>query len=130
MQIALCGHTRPERWRLPKGTPDPGETREETALREAKEETGLEVVIEEPLGSVKYWFNSPGTRNYKTVHFYLMRATGGSVDQHDPEFDVVEWFEAAEAEKTLTYKNEEKIVRQALEILNGRRIKTKHDPEG
>ncbi len=120
VEIALCGHLRPKSWRLPKGTPDPGETREETALRETREETGLEAVIEEDLGSISYWFVASGVRNHKTVYFYLMRATGGSMEQHDPEFDVVKWFEAEEARKTLTYKNEERIVAEAIERLRGR----------
>lgn len=120
VEIALCGHLRPRSWRLPKGTPDPGETREETALRETREETGLETVIEEGLGSITYWFVACGVRNHKTVHFYLMRATGGNMDQHDPEFDVVQWFDAEEARKALTYKNEERIVAQAIERLRGR----------
>src|SRR5829696_1633567 len=59
-------------WTLPKGTPDPGETTEETALREVGEETGLEVRILEPLGSIEYDFVQAGTRIHKTVHYFLM----------------------------------------------------------
>lgn len=127
LQIVLCGHHNPKSWRLPKGIPDPGESREETALREVREETGLDVAIEEHLGSIKYWFSFDGVRYHKTVHFYLMKATGGSVDQHDPEFDVVRWFKTDVAERTLTYKNEESVVQQAIQVLNGRCPEGPHD---
>src|SRR5438309_9184579 len=43
-------------WALPKGTPDSGESIEETALRETREETGIQVEIESPLGSISYFF--------------------------------------------------------------------------
>lgn len=120
IEIVLCGHRNPENWRLPKGTPDPGETRKETALREVQEETGLDVAIEGCLDSVQYWFNADGVRNHKTVHFYLMGATGGSIDNHDPEFDMVQWFKADEAEKTLTYETEVAVVRQAINLVADR----------
>jgi 8-oxo-dGTP pyrophosphatase MutT (NUDIX family) len=50
-------------WTLPKGTPESGETVEQTALREVAEETGLQVRITEPLDSIEYWFVQRGTRN-------------------------------------------------------------------
>ena len=68
---------RPSLWALPKGTPDSGETLEETALRETPEETGLRVEIEARIGSIRYVFIRGTTRYLKTVHFYLMRAVGG-----------------------------------------------------
>ena len=72
----VVGSRRRERdgrtWTLPKGTPEPGETTEETALREVAEETGLEVRITGPLDSIEYWFVQSGTRIHKTVHYFLM----------------------------------------------------------
>ncbi len=108
------------RWSLAKGTPDPGETIEETALREVREETGLEVEIDAPLGSIEYWFagRDPGVRFHKTVHFYLMVPTGGSTDLHDPEFDVVRWFKWDEALKSLAYVNEANVLRRAFDVIS------------
>ena len=60
-QVILCGRISPPVWALPKGTPEMGETREETALREVVEETGLEVKTECYIDSVQYWFTSPST---------------------------------------------------------------------
>ena len=94
VEVVLCGARNPRMWRLPKGTPDPGETREETALREVCEETGLEVELLDTIGSIQYQFTRPGDGAicHKTVHFYLMAPTGGDLSLHDNEFDVVEWF--------------------------------------
>ena len=114
-----AGSNRNIRWSLAKGTPDAGETLEETALREVREETGLEVEINAPIGSIEYWFTERGSkaRFHKTVHFYLMVSQGGSTEQHDPEFDVVEWFPYDEALKTVGYTNEAEVLRKALALI-------------
>ncbi len=133
-QVALCGHIDGAGydWGLPKGTPEPGETRAETALREVREETGLEVVIDDYIGEIEYTFPWPndGLRveepvgrqiiGRKTVLFYLMSATGGSTDLHDHEFDDVRWFPADAALTSLRYENEAGIVREGLEKAAGR----------
>ena len=116
VELALCGRLT-GLWALPKGTPDPGETLEQTARREVREETGLEVEIEAPLGHIEYWFTLPHERVHKRVYFYLMAARGGSVDDHDPEFDVVEWFPASAAPGMLTYPTEVEVVGRAMEAL-------------
>ena len=119
IEVALCGRHGPLTWSLPKGTPDSGESLEQTALREVREETGLEVAIEQPLGAIAYWFVRPpgATRYHKTVHFYLMAARGGSPDLHDPEFDEVKWFPAGQALETLTHATEAEVVGRALDAL-------------
>ena len=124
LETVLCGRSQPVRWSLAKGTPDPGETLEETALREVREETGLEVKIDGSLGSIDYWFadRSRDVRYHKTVHFYLMIPVGGATDQHDPEFDVVEWFDAEKAVKTLAHANEANVLQKALDIIAERNI--------
>ena len=120
--IALCGRKRTGTWNLPKGTPDDGETVEETALREVREETGLEVEIEAPLGEIEYWFTRALERVHKRVHFFLMGERGGSLDDHDPEFDLVEWFPAVQAVRSLTYPTEAGVVRRAIDALAGRGV--------
>ncbi len=103
----------PRLWALPKGTPDVGETLEETALRETREETGLEVAIEEPLNSISYVFVRGRTRFHKTVHFFLMRASGGDVSLHDHEFDEARWFQLEEALEMMTHATERSVVEEA-----------------
>lgn len=111
------------RWSLAKGTPDAGETMEETALREVREETGLDVEMQAPIKSIDYWFADRvgDVRYHKTVHFYLMVPVGGDTSLHDPEFDVVEWFSSERALEVLQYANEVDVLRRALELISLRR---------
>ncbi len=120
VKVVICGRVESGLWALPKGTPNSGETLEQTALREVSEETGLEVAIESPLGHIEYWFARQTQRIHKRVYFFLMSARGGSFDGHDPEFDIVEWAPADYALATLSHKTEREIVRRALDAL-GRR---------
>jgi 8-oxo-dGTP pyrophosphatase MutT (NUDIX family) len=105
-------------WTLPKGTPNAGETLEQTALREVGEETGLEVRITDALDSIEYWFVQRGTRIHKTVHYFLMEPTGGDLDRHDHEFDQVRWVPFAEAPQLLTFETERALVAKAAEIVD------------
>ena len=104
-------------WTLPKGTPNAGETREQTALREVAEETGLEVRISVVLESIEYWFVQRGTRIHKTVHYYLMEPIGGDLDRHDHEFDQVRWVRFDQAGALLTFETERALVARAADIV-------------
>ncbi|MDP9482333.1 MAG: NUDIX hydrolase [Chloroflexota bacterium] len=105
----------PRTWTLPKGTPHPGETTEQTALREVGEETGLEVRIVEPIDSISYDFTQRGARIHKTVFYFLMEPTGGDLAGHDHEFDEVRWFDLAEAGGVLTFESERSLVERAAD---------------
>jgi 8-oxo-dGTP pyrophosphatase MutT (NUDIX family) len=125
IEVLLCGRSSEGLWALPKGTPEAGETLEQTALREVREETGVEVETDTAIGDIKYWFSRPqeGVRYHKTVYHYLLRPIGGDPSLHDHEFDDVRWFPAQEALKLLTYQNEVRILRRALELLREREEK-------
>lgn len=117
-EILLVHRRTPRLWALPKGTPDAGETLEETALRETREETGIEVEIEAPLRSIRYFFVRGSTRFHKTVHFFLMRPVGGDVEDHDAEFDEVRWTDAHEAIALLNHATERSVVERALDTIS------------
>ncbi|HEX5545795.1 MAG TPA: NUDIX hydrolase [Ktedonobacterales bacterium] len=119
VEVVLVGYLRDETWTLPKGTPKDGETVEETALREVREETGIQARIVGDLGSIQYSFGRRGVRYDKQVRHFLMEATGGDVSLHDAEYDEARWFELTEAARRLTYANETEVVRRA-ETLIGR----------
>jgi 8-oxo-dGTP pyrophosphatase MutT (NUDIX family) len=119
----VVGSRRRERdgrtWTLPKGTPNAGETREQTAIREVEEETGLKVRITGPLDSIEYWFVQSGTRIHKTVHYFMMEPHGGDLERHDHEFDEVRWIPFAQAATMLTFETERALVARAAELLTG-----------
>jgi 8-oxo-dGTP pyrophosphatase MutT (NUDIX family) len=104
-------------WTLPKGTPDPGETLEETAVREVAEETGLRARIIAPLDRIEYSFVRARTRIDKTVHYWLMEPTGGDLASHDREFEEVRWVPLAEAPALLTFQTERALAERASALL-------------
>ncbi len=122
----VVGSRRRERdgrtWTLPKGTPERGETTQQTALREVAEETGLQVRITGPLDSIEYFFVQSGTRIHKTVHYFLMEPTGGDLARHDHEFEEVRWIPFADAPSLLTFETERSLVARAAELLAARSV--------
>jgi 8-oxo-dGTP pyrophosphatase MutT (NUDIX family) len=118
--VLICGRRQPPEWGLPKGTPLPKESLEETARREVTEETGVMPQIKGGIGAIRYWFIRRRVRFDKTVHFYLMEPIGGSTELHDGEFDFVEWFPWEEACGKLSHDNEVEMVRKAVAMLTGK----------
>ena len=102
-------------WTLPKGTPVPGESTEQTALREVAEETGLDVRITAAFESIRYTFIQSGTRIHKTVHYFLMEPIGGDLKRHDQEFEDVRWVAFDDAAGLLTFETERALVARAAE---------------
>jgi 8-oxo-dGTP pyrophosphatase MutT (NUDIX family) len=105
-------------WALPKGGREEGEDAESAALREVREETGLDAEIVASLENITYWFIWPPeqVRYKKTVHLYLMRATGGDIADHDDEVEEVRWFPASEAIRRVTYKTDRSVLQRAAEL--------------
>ena len=96
-RIALVARRSPRgslQWTLPKGTQEEGETLTDTALREAREESGLEVALIGELATIDYWFvwAPEQTRYHKFVHYFLMHAVGGDLSLHDDEMEEAAWF--------------------------------------
>src|SRR4051795_4879086 len=102
-------------WGLAKGGIERGETKEVAALREVREETGMTAEIEADLGDTKYMYVWDDIRIRKTVHFFLMRHTGGNVDDRDDEMEEVRWFPLDRAVKRAAYRGERDMLVKASE---------------
>jgi 8-oxo-dGTP pyrophosphatase MutT (NUDIX family) len=99
---------------LPKGHPDPGETPLDGALREVREEAGVDAELITELGDVRYFYMRGGRRIAKVVRFFLLQATGGDIADHDHEVEDARWVPLEEAAATLSYAGERAMVRKAL----------------
>ena len=103
-------------WSLPKGHIEEGETPEQAAIREVKEDTGIESDISKALGVIDFWFMAGGKRIHKTVHHYLFKEVGGVLAPQISEVDDVGWFPLEEVVGLLAYPDEKKLISKAGEL--------------
>ncbi len=107
-------------WCLPKGHPEGEENHREAAVREVEEETGIAGEVLAPLGSIDYWFTVTSHRVHKTVHHFLLQATGGELTtENDPDHEAVDvaWVELDRLNAKLSFPNERRIVDLARQVL-------------
>ena len=122
--VALVAHRSARgslQWTLPKGAQEPGESVGQTALREVREETGLEAELVGALDTIDYWFvwAPEQTRYHKFVHYFLMRAVGGDFAEHDHEMEDAAWFEPAQAREQMSFANERRLLDLIPDVLAG-----------
>jgi 8-oxo-dGTP pyrophosphatase MutT (NUDIX family) len=99
---------------LPKGHPERDESPADAALREVREEAGVEARLVEKLGDVRYWYMREGRRIAKVVSFFLLAYVSGEVSDHDREVQDARWLELEQAARELTYPGEREMVARAL----------------
>jgi 8-oxo-dGTP pyrophosphatase MutT (NUDIX family) len=110
---------RPQVATLPKGGPQSGERPEDTALREVREETGVDARLVERLGEVRYRYRRGGVRVFKSVGFYLCDYVSGDTADHDHEVDDARWMPLERARTELTYPGEREMIERALSKVSG-----------
>jgi 8-oxo-dGTP pyrophosphatase MutT (NUDIX family) len=99
---------------LPKGHPEDGESAADAALREVREEAGVQSRLVEKLGDVRYWYTRDGRRIAKVVSFFLLEYLSGEVSDHDREVEDARWLALDRATRELTYKGERDMASRAL----------------
>ena len=126
--ILVSQHSQHHGWVFPKGLIGDhikGEGKEETALREVQEETGVLGKILKPLVPVTYWYvlgknpsmGSGQVKIKKTVYYYLMEYISGDIKDHDWEMENVEWLPPDKVEERLTYDSDKKVWKEAQKLL-------------
>ena len=118
--ILVCQHSQHHGWVFPKGLIGDhieGEKKEDTAIREVEEETGVKGKIIKILTPVDYWYFFEGEKIHKTVYYFLMEYISGDITKHDNEMENVEWLEENEVEKRLTYPADKKVWQEVKQLL-------------
>jgi 8-oxo-dGTP pyrophosphatase MutT (NUDIX family) len=123
-EIAIVSVKPKLRWQLPKGIVDPGESPEGTAVREVKEEAGVETDRLALVETIEYWYRSvrdgKPVRYHKFVHFYLLQYRSGDVSEHDHEIEEARWVSFEEALEMLDFKSEREVVEKARALIEAR----------
>lgn len=115
-QVLLTKHSQNKHWSFPKGLIDPGQTSKEAALREVKEEGGVEAEIQEKIGYSKYVYSLNGEKIFKVVTYFLMKYLSGDPKDHDWEVEEASWYEPEHALKQLTFSQDKALLQKALEM--------------
>jgi 8-oxo-dGTP pyrophosphatase MutT (NUDIX family) len=118
--VAVGAHNR---WQLPKGLVEEGERPEVAAVREAREEAGVDSEVVELLETVEYWYagldGGERVRFHKRVHFFLLRYLSGETSNHDWEVNEARWVPIDDASSQLSFENERRVVERAKELIQG-----------
>ena len=116
--VAVGGQNR---WQLPKGLVEKGEKPEIAAVREAREEGGIDSEVVEHIETVEYWYagldGGERVRFHKRVHFYLLRCLSGDTSNHDWEVNEARWVSIDDAKSQLAFDNERRVVECARELI-------------
>ena len=115
-EVLICERFSENLIALPKGKPNEGEYEAATAIREVREETGINAIIKNKIKDIFYSFKSPNGIINKKVSFFLMEKIDGEISNHDDEFDKVYWEKWDSALNKLSYQGEKDVLEKAIEL--------------
>ena len=120
LKILVSQHSMHHGWVFPKGLigdKKENESKEETALREVEEETGVKGEIQKAIDPISYWYVFEGQKIKKTVYYFIMKFIGGDITKHDHEMEAVEWLPENQVLERLTYKSDKEVYKKALPLI-------------
>jgi 8-oxo-dGTP diphosphatase len=121
-EVAIVGVGGQNRWQLPKGLVETGEKPEIAAVREAREEAGVETEVVEQIETIEYWYagldKGERVRFHKRVHFFLLRYLSGNTSDHDWEVNEARWVAIDDAVTQLTFDNERRVMDRARVLIS------------
>jgi 8-oxo-dGTP pyrophosphatase MutT (NUDIX family) len=121
VEVVIVSVGGQNRWQLPKGLVEAGESPEITAVREAREEGGVSSDVVQPIETIEYWYagldNGIKVRFHKRVHFYLLRYVSGDTRDHDWEVNEARWVPIEDATSQLAFDNEKRVMERARELV-------------
>jgi 8-oxo-dGTP diphosphatase len=111
-EVAMIATDGGNRWGLPKGHVQRGETAEAAACREVAEETGLNGEVVQHLATIEYWFRAGTTRVHKYVDLFLLRYIDGDLTPQEAEVDDARWVPLHEAVAIASFDREREVLAQ------------------
>ncbi len=115
LEVLLIKHVNSGHWSFPKGHVEEGETEIETASREIKEETGLDVIIDPTFRETVTY--SPRKDTQKVVVYFIAKAKSHDFNRQIEEIAEIKWVDVGHASTVLTYENDKAIVNKAKKII-------------
>jgi len=121
IEVVIISVGGQNRWQLPKGTVEKGESPETAAVREAREEAGVSSEVVQLIETIEYWYagleNGIRVRFHKRVHFFLLRYLSGDTKDHDWEVNEARWVPIDDAASQLAFDNERRVTEKARELI-------------
>ncbi len=114
-ELLLIKHANGGHWSFPKGHVEPGETEEETATREVKEETGIDIIIDTSFREVVSY--SPKKDTQKDVVYFLAFAKNYNFIPQEEEISEIKWVEISRVHTILSYDNDRQLVNKAKSVV-------------
>lgn len=123
-RVVIVSVNPSRRWQLPKGLIDKGESAEQAAVREVREEAGIDTRVVAPIETIEFWYfsgsGSERVRYHKFVHFFLLEYLHGSVADHDHEIAEAIWVTPEQAIQMLAFDSERGVVEKARSMMKER----------